>query len=188
MTVTTTYDKSLLIELINKHALQTGQFTLASGKTANFYLDCRKLTLTGEGANVIAAGMMDLLQDDWPDAVGGMAIGADPITSAIVTCAWQRDKPLRGFIVRKQAKEHGTGNQVEGPVVPGDRCVIVEDVVTTGGSSIKAINYARQFGLEVERVLAVVDRQQGGFENFAKHNVQLQSLVTLADLDVPSSD
>ena len=187
MTTTTVYDKSLLIELINKHALQIGKFTLASGKEANFYLDCRKLTLTGDGANVIAAGMIALMQDEWPDAVGGMAIGADPITAAIVTCAWQQEKPLRGFIVRKEPKEHGTGRQVEGPVKAGDRVVIVEDVVTTGGSSIKAINYAREFGLVVEKVLAVVDRQQGAAEKFAEHNVQLLSLVSLADLDIPAS-
>ncbi len=184
MTATTVYDKSLLIELIHKHALQLGEFTLASGNKANFYLDCRKLTLTGEGANVIAAGMIEAMKDDWPDAVGGMAIGADPITAAIVTCAWQQDRDLLGFIVRKQAKEHGTGKQVEGPVQSGQRAVIVEDVVTTGGSSIKAIQYAREFGLVVDKVIAVVDREQGAAENFAQHNVQLHSLLTLSDLKI----
>ena len=183
----TVYDKSRLIRLIHEHALKLGQFTLASGKTANFYLDCRKLTLTGEGCNVIAAGMLDLLQDDFPDAVGGMAIGADPITAGIVTCAWQLEKPLRGFIVRKAAKEHGTGQQVEGPVKPGDRAVIVEDVVTTGGSSVRAIEYAREFGLVVEKVLAVVDRQAGAEESFQKIGVQLHSLVQLSELDIPTT-
>ena len=188
MSTTTVYDKSHLVELIHQHALQIGKFTLASGKEANFYLDCRKLTLTGEGANVIAAGMIELLSENWPDAVGGMAIGADPITAAIVTRAWQQNQDLRGFIVRKEAKEHGTGRQVEGPVQPGDRAVIVEDVVTTGGSSIRAIEYAREFGLEVDTVLAVVDRNAGGAENFAKHGIQLRSLVSLSDLNIPDSD
>lgn len=186
MTITNVYDKSTLISLIHQHALKLGQFTLASGKTANFYLDCRKLTLTGEGANVIAAGMLDLIKDDLPDAVGGMAIGADPITAAIVTCAWQQNLNLRGFIVRKQPKEHGTGQQVEGPVVAGDQAVIVEDVVTTGGSSVRAIEYAREFGLKIEKVLAVVDREAGAAENFAKIGVQLHSLISLSELDIPA--
>ena len=186
MTITNVYDKSKLIELIHEHALKLGQFTLASGKKANFYLDCRKLTLTGEGANVIAAGMLELIKEDLPDAVGGMAIGADPITAAIVTCAWQQDLNLRGFIVRKQPKEHGTGQQVEGPVVSGDRAVIVEDVVTTGGSSIRAIEYAREFGLQVDKVLAVVDREQGAAENFQNIGVELQSLTKLSDLNIPN--
>lgn len=184
MTITGVYDKSTLIQLIRQHALKLGEFTLASGKTANFYLDCRKLTLTGEGANVIAAGMLELIKDDLPDAVGGMAIGADPITAAIVTCAWQQNLQLRGFIVRKEPKEHGTGQQVEGPVVSGDRVVIVEDVVTTGGSSVRAIEYAREFGLTVEKVLAVVDRQQGAEENFRSIGVELHSLVGLDELNI----
>lgn len=186
MNTTTVYDKSHLIELINEHALQIGEFTLASGKRANFYLDCRKLTLTGQGANVIAAGMLELLNKDCPDAVGGMAIGADPITAAIITLAWQQNLDLRGFIVRKEAKAHGTGRQVEGPVQPGDKAVIVEDVVTTGGSSIRAIEYAREFGLVVNKVLAVVDRNAGAAENFAKHGIELHSLVNLSDLDIPA--
>ncbi|MEM9410216.1 MAG: orotate phosphoribosyltransferase [Planctomycetota bacterium] len=185
MSTLTVYNKSSLIELIHRHALELGDFTLASGEQAHFYLDCRKLTLTGEGANMIASGMLELMRTDWPDAVGGMAIGADPITASIVTCAWQQQKELRGFIVRKEQKEHGTGRQVEGPVQPGDRAVIVEDVVTTGGSSIKAIKYARQFGLEIDRIIAIVDRQQGASERFAEIDVQLESLVRLDELDIP---
>ena len=186
MSTTTVYDKSLLIKLIHQHALQLGDFTLASGEKADFYLDCRKLTLTGEGANTISAGMIDLMRGDWPDAVGGMAIGADPITASIVTCAWQQQLPLRGFIVRKEAKEHGTGRQVEGAAQPGDRAVIVEDVVTTGGSSIRAIEYAREFGLKIDRILSIVDRQKGASERFAEIGVRLESLVQLDELDIPS--
>lgn len=187
MTASTVYDKSLLISLIKQHALQLGEFTLASGKTANFYLDCRKLTLTGEGANIIAAGMLAAIGDGLPDAVGGMAIGADPITAAVITCAWQQNKELRGFIVRKEAKAHGTGRQVEGPVQPGDRVIIVEDVVSTGGSSIRAIEYAREFGLKIDRVIAVVDRQMGGGENLDKIGVQLEALVSLDELGIPNN-
>lgn len=183
----TVYDKSNLISLIKQHALRLGEFTLASGKTANFYLDCRKLTLTGEGANIIAAGMLDLIRQDIPDAVGGMAIGADPITAAVTTCAWQQDIDLRGFIVRKEAKAHGTGQQVEGPVKAGDKAIIVEDVVSTGGSSIKAIERAREFGLVIEQAISVVDRQLGGGENLAKIGVKLTSLVSLDELEIPAT-
>ena len=133
------YDRNRLIELVRKDALRFGNFTLASGKKATYYLDCRKITLDGEGANVIAAGILDALGEDFPDAVGGMSIGADPITAAVITCAWQQGKPLKGFIVRKEAKSHGTGQQVEGPVEPGQRAVMMEDVITTGGSSLRAI-------------------------------------------------
>ena len=184
MTTTSVYDKSKLIELIHKHALEFGEFKLASGQTANFYLDCRKLTLTGEGATMVAAGILEELGENWPDAVGGMAIGADPITAAVITSAWQQGRNLRGFIVRKEAKAHGKGQQVEGPVQPGDNVVIVEDVVTTGGSSIAAINHARDFGLNVDRVIAIVDRESGGKERFAEIGVRLTSLVTLGELTI----
>ena len=182
MTTTGVYNQSALIELIRKHALKFGEFQLASGQTANFYLDCRKLTLTGEGANMVAAGVIAELESDWPDAVGGMAIGADPITAAVVTCAGQMSRELRGFIVRKEAKAHGTGQQVEGPVKPGDKAVIVEDVVTTGGSSIRAIEYAREFGLKIDRAIAIVDRESGAADRFADVGVQLTSLVKLSEL------
>lgn len=184
MTTTSVYDKSKLIELIRKHALKFGEFKLASGQIANFYLDCRKLTLTGVGANMVATGILDELAENWPDAVGGMAIGADPITAAVITCAWQQGRDLRGFIVRKEAKAHGTGQQVEGPVQPGETVVIVEDVVTTGGSSIRAIEHVREFGLNVDRVIAIVDRESGGEEKFAQIGVKLTSLVKLSELDV----
>ncbi|HMP79983.1 MAG TPA: orotate phosphoribosyltransferase [Pirellulaceae bacterium] len=179
----TTYDEPRLIELTRSLALKFGEFRLASGQTAQFYLDCRKLTLDGEGANQVAAGMIELLrQTGWPDCLGGMAIGADPITAAVITCAWQIGLPLRGFIVRKEPKSHGTGQQVEGPVSAGDRAVIVEDVVTSGGSSLAAIDRARQAGLLVDRCLAIIDRQQGGAEALSAAGVTLHSLLTAEQL------
>lgn len=178
-----TYSSARLTELIRAQALKFGEFRLASGKTASFYLDCRKLTLDGEGANQIAAGMIEVLKSTgWPDCVGGMAIGADPITAALITCAWQLRMPLRGFIVRKEPKAHGTGQQVEGPIRAGDRAVIVEDVVTSGGSSLKAIQYARDAGLQVDRCLAIIDRQQGAGEAFSQVGVTLHALLTAEQL------
>lgn len=177
-------NRDALIELVREHALQFGDFTLASGKKASYYLDCRKVTLHSRGANLIAQGMLELLASDWPDAVGGMAIGADPITGAVITRAGQTDRLLKGFIVRKEAKGHGTGQDVEGPVVAGERVAIVEDVVTTGGSSLRAIEKAEAFGLEVVRILAVVDRLQGGRDTFEKAGYRYDSLLTIADLGI----
>ncbi|MFG0263162.1 MAG: orotate phosphoribosyltransferase, partial [Novipirellula sp. JB048] len=130
-----TYDRDALLELIRTEALQTGDFTLASGKKATYYLDCRKVTLHPKGANLVAEAMLSVIESagPLPDAVGGMAIGADPITASIVTLAGQRDLPLKGFMVRKEPKGHGMGRQVEGPVQPGQRVIIVEDVITSGG-------------------------------------------------------
>ncbi len=178
------YDRPQLIELIRQQALQFGQFTLASGKQASYYLDCRKVTLDARGAKLIAAGMLELLADDLPDLVGGMAIGADPITGAILTLAGTRDLPLRGIIVRKESKSHGTGKFVEGPFVEGETVVIVEDVVTTGGSSLLAIERCEAVGLKVERVLAIVDRLEGGNEAFAERGYQLTALLTIKDFGI----
>ncbi len=178
------YNQQQLIELVRDKALEFGTFTLASGKQASFYLDCRRLTLDSAGVRVVAEGMLERLARDWPDAVGGMAIGADPITAAIITLADVQGKSLRGFIVRKETKEHGKGRLVEGPVDPGDRVVIVEDVVTTGGSALKAIDRCRAAGLEIAGVLAIVDRLEGGREKFAEHGYQLDTLLTIRDLGI----
>ena len=178
------YDQKRLIELVHKNALKFGDFTLASGKKASYYLDCGKLTLDSEAANVIAQGILETLADDLPDCVGGMAIGADPITAAVITCAWQQKNPLKGFIVRKEAKQHGTGQQVEGPVEPGQRAVMVEDVITTGGSSLRAIEHARDFGLVVDRIVAIVDRGDESAAIFEKVGVNFQSLLHVSDLGV----
>jgi len=178
------FDRQRLIELIKTHALQFGNFTLASGKQASFYLDCRKLTLHPQGANQIAAGMLELLANRIPNAIGGMAIGADPISAATITVAGQRGLDLLGFIVRKEAKQHGTGRQVEGPVEPGMSAVIVEDVVTSGGSALKAVDAARDFGLQVDTILAVVDRLEGGREAIEAAGLQLHTLLTVRDLKI----
>ena len=180
------YDKQRLISLVKETALQFGEFTLSSGKTATYYLDCRKLTLDPRGAVEVGEGILNLLAGRLPDAIGGMAIGADPITAAVITLAGQRDLPLKGFIVRKESKSHGTGRDVEGPVNPGESVVIVEDVVTTGGSSIKAIERAEAFGLKVQGVVAIVDRLEGGSEAFADRGFKLETLLTIRDLGVES--
>ncbi len=173
-----------LIELIREKALEFGDFMLASGQRASFYLDCRKLTLDSESAVVVADAMIRELESDWPDAIGGMAVGAVPLTAAILTRAGEQHRPLKGFFVRKEAKSHGKGLQIEGPIQPGQTVVILEDVVTSGGSAVLAIDACLQFGLQVARVLAIVDRRAGGEEKFRNLGIPFAPLVTLDDLGI----
>lgn len=181
-----TYDREQLKSLLREHSLKFGNFTLASGKTASYYLDCRRITLHPQGANVIAAGMLELItaMSPMPQAVGGMAIGADPITAAIITVAGQRNLPLLGFMVRKEPKDHGTGRQVEGPVEPGQEVVIVEDVITSGGSALAAAEAAQAFGLRVRGVIGIIDRLAGGEAAFAAKGIPLQTLLTVRDFGI----
>lgn len=178
------YDRQKLHDLIRTQALQFGDFTLASGKKASFYLDCRKVTLDSQGAKLIGSGMLELLGDDMPTLLGGMAIGADPITGSILTLAGLQDIPMRGIIVRKEAKTHGTGRFVEGPFEEGEKVVIIEDVVTTGGSSLLAIERCEAVGLRVERVFAIIDRLEGGREAFAAKGYELSTLFTVRDFGI----
>jgi orotate phosphoribosyltransferase len=176
------YDKEALAALIRQKALQFGDFTLASGKKATYYLDGKQVALDPNGARLIAEGILDLLVEGaLPEAIGGMSIGADPITAAVVTMSAVRGTPISGFMVRREPKGHGTNQYIEGPVHPGDRVAIVEDVVTTGGSSLKAIERAEAFGLEVVRVIAIVDRMEGGAEAFAERGVPFTSLLSIRD-------
>jgi orotate phosphoribosyltransferase len=180
------YDRHALQRLVRDKALKFGDFTLASGKKAKYYLDCRQITLDSQGARLIGEGMLDLLANDMPDLVGGMAIGADPITAAILTLAGVRGLPLRGVMVRKEPKQHGTGKLVEGPFREGESIAIVEDVVTTGGSSLLAIERCEEAGLKVQRVLAIIDRLEGGREAFAERGYELTTLFKIEDFGIPT--
>jgi len=174
------YNEEALIALIRHKALKFGNFTLTSGKKASYYLDGKQVTLDPNGARLIADGILDLLgTDHLPAAIGGMSIGADPITAAVVTMSSIRGTPISGFMVRRQSKGHGTDQYIEGPVQPGDEVVIVEDVVTTGGSSLTAIERCEAFGLKVVRVIAIVDRMEGGAEAFAARQYPFASLLTI---------
>jgi orotate phosphoribosyltransferase len=179
------YDKQALIALVRQKALKFGEFTLASGKKATYYLDGKQVTLDPTGARLVAEGILDLLAaGPLPAAVGGMSIGADPITAAVVTMSAVRGTPLLGFMVRKESKGHGTNQFLEGPVTPGQTAVIVEDVVTTGGSSLKAIERAESFGLKIVGVVAIIDRMEGGAQAFAKRGYPLTSLLTIRDFGI----
>lgn len=183
------YERQRLIELFQERALKYGEFQLASGKTSHYYLDGKQVTLHAEGLKLVSEGVLSLLDGVACDAVGGMSIGADPIIGGVLTTAASQGRNLKGFMVRKEAKGHGTRKYLEGPVEPGQKVVILDDVVTTGGSSILAIERAQEFGLEVVLVIGIVDRLQGGAGNFAKHKLRFQSLLTVRDLGVnPEGD
>ena len=176
------YSKPALMDLVRQLALQLGDFTLASGKKSNYYLDCRKVTLDSAGANLIADGMLEAARRrtcPTPSAAWRSGPIRSPRRSSPSPAA--RQKRSSGFIVRKEAKQHGTGRDVEGPVQPGESVVIVEDVVTTGGSSLAAIEKAEAFGLKVRGVLAIIDRLEGGRETLAAHGYDLQTLLTIRD-------
>ena len=179
------YDRQALIALVRERALKFGDFTLTSGKKASYYLDGKQVTLDPAGARLVAEGILEMLDADaMPAAIGGMSIGADPITAAVVTMSAVRGTPISGFMVRRQAKGHGTNQYIEGPVQPGDEVVIVEDVVTTGGSSLAAIERAEQFGLKVGRVIAIIDRVEGGAEAFAARGHKFSSLLSIRDFGI----
>jgi len=183
------FQRQALIEHIRAKALKFGDFTLASGRKSTYYLDGKQVTLDAQGARLIAEGMLELLAGELtggklPAAVGGMSIGADPIVGAVIALAGVRGLPLKGFMVRKEPKGHGTQRFIEGPVQPGEHVAIVEDVVTTGGSSLTAIERAEEFGLKVVGVLAIVDRLEGGAEAFAERGYAFASLLTIRELGV----
>src|SRR5262245_34122926 len=173
--------RNRLIELFRERALKFGSFTLASGKKASYYLDGKQITLHSEGLQLVGEGLLELLEGVSFQAIGGMSIGADPIIGGVLAAAGARNRELLGFLVRKEAKGQGTLRYIEGPVQPGMKVVIVDDVVTTGGSSLQAIDRIQEFGCEVVMVVAIIDRLEGGAANFAARNLRLQSLLTISD-------
>jgi orotate phosphoribosyltransferase len=171
-----------LLQHLLAHSFKTGDFTLASGRKSTYYINGKLTTLDARGAYLVGRMFLAMLADDVPEAVAGLTLGADPIIGAMLSLAGLEDLPLRGCIVRKRAKEHGTKSLVEGALREGDRVVIVEDVVTTGGSSLEAIAAVRAAGCEVRRVLAVVDREEGGRAALAAEGCRLESIFTASEL------
>jgi orotate phosphoribosyltransferase len=172
--------------LLLKLSVRTDRvFRLASGRESNFYIDVKKTSLDAEGAFWIGRLFAETLQNEFPDvqAVGGPTLGADPLTSSTQVVAWSLGRRLTGFIVRKNVKEHGTGNWIEGPALaPGTPVAVTEDVVTTGGSALEGIERLREAGLDVRVVLAVVDRQEGGRERIEAAGYPVRSLFGKSDL------
>jgi orotate phosphoribosyltransferase len=182
----TGFDRGRLIALLKRDALRTGTFTLASGRTSHYYVDGRTVTLSAEGASEVGAGVLELIAD-LPSvaAIGGLTMGADPIVGATLAAAGSGGRPgLLGFLVRKEAKGHGTGKLVEGPLKQGMDVVIVDDVATTGGSSLQAVAAVEAMSCRVARVVVVLDRLEGAAEAFVAKGLDFRAMVTIRDLGV----
>lgn len=177
-------EHSTLIALLAAHSAKRGQFTLASGKQSTFYIDARLTTMSPEGLSTIGPlALSALRQAEWRvNAIGGLTLGADPIAYAISYASADTDQPLRAFTVRKELKAHGTGKLIEGPFKQGDHVAVIEDVITTGGSAIRAIEAVRAAGGVVAGVLALVDREEGGRQTIEKAGVPVIALVTASQI------
>lgn len=173
-----------LLDLLARHSLRRGDFVLASGTRSTYYIDARLTTMRPEGlATIGSLALRAIREAGWqPAAVGGLTLGADPVAYAIAYASYADSKPIRAFTVRKEAKSHGMQQLIEGPLMLGDDVVIVEDVLTTGRSALRAVEAVQQFGGNVLGVLAVVDREEGGTQNLAHAGFKNTSLVTVSQL------
>ena len=173
-----------LIALLAARSAKRGSFTLSSGRQSSLYIDARITTMSPDGLALIGPlGLAAIHDAGWTaDAVGGLTLGADPIACAISYASATSATPLRAFTVRKEPKSHGTGRLIEGPFRSGDRVVVIEDTITTGGSATKAINAVRNEGGSVVGVLALVDRQEGGREALESLSVPVVALVTASEI------
>lgn len=174
--------KSQLLALLERDALKRGDFLLSSGKRSNYYLDGRVITLTPEGAYLTASIILESVKDKKIDALGGPTLGADPIVGAVAALSHLQGIPLKTFIVRKAAKEHGTSRQVEGPPLSrGSRVILVDDVATTGKALIEAKQALDRAGIIADTAIVIVDRNEGAKENLAKEGLKLESVFTIKD-------
>lgn len=178
-----------LARYLNEHALRRGRFTLVSGRVSSYYCDGKLVSFSGQGALLIAEAAIREMQHLRVDAIGGMDMGATPIVSAVVMRLFQMGRPLPAFIVRKQVKGHGTRKPIEGPLpeTPA-RLVMIDDVVTSGGSLLQAIDVVRGLGHTVELAISVLDRDGGGAELMRVNNVPYQPLVTIAELGITNDE
>ena len=171
-----------LLERLAQEAYRRGQFTLASGRESEHYVNCKPVSLSGSGLALISSGMLDHV-DAEAIAVAGLTLGADPLVSGVAMAAALVGRSLDALIVRKQAKGHGTGAWLEGPLPQkGALITVLEDVVTTGGSSLKAVHQLREAGFVVNRVITLVDREEGGAAAMAAADLEFVSLLRLSEV------
>jgi orotate phosphoribosyltransferase len=177
-------DRDRLVALLAERSARRGQFTLASGRQSTLYIDARLTTMSPEGLALIGPLGLAALEDaGWNvQAVGGLTLGADPVSYAVSYASMLAKRPVRAFTVRKEAKQHGTGRLIEGPFRAGDRVAVVEDVVTTGGSALRAIEAVRAADGIVAGVLAVVDREEGGREAIEAAGVEVVALARATEI------
>ena len=172
----------ILLTRLASDCYRHGTFTLSSGRSSDHYVNCKPLALSGSGLALLSPALLDKVEPE-AVAVGGLTLGADPLVSGVAMAAAQAGRALDALIVRKQAKGHGTGAWLEGPLpTPGALITLLEDVVTTGGSSLKAVRQLREAGYKVNRVITIVDREEGGDAAMTADNLELISLYKLSEI------
>jgi orotate phosphoribosyltransferase len=172
-----------LAQILKEKSLQTNvERVLTSGRTSTYYIDAKMTTLDPEGAKLVGQLILDILKPFDIDAIGGYTLGADPIVSVVAALSSETDRPLPAFIVRKEPKKHGERKMIEGPFQQGWKVAVVDDIVTTAGSTLKAIRAVEEEGGEVALALTIVDRLEGGRENLEKGGYKFLSLFTRDDL------
>jgi orotate phosphoribosyltransferase len=177
--------KEELVAMLCRKSFQyrdTPSFRLVSGRTSHYYVNCKPTTLSPRGMFLVGHLVFDAVSDLEPAGVGGMTFGADPISVAAAFASELRGRPFQAFSIRKTRKDHGIVRWMEGDLKPGDRVVIVDDVATTGGSTIRAVERARSEGMEVLRAVILVDRQEGGMEAIAQHVPDARAIVRRNEL------
>jgi orotate phosphoribosyltransferase len=172
-----------LFAILKQRSFKRGDFVLASGARSSWYLDCRVTALSGRASYLIGQLFWERLQGLNIDAVGGMALGAAPLVTAVTCRSAEVGNPVDGFLVRKEAKGHGTAKQIEGNLAPWMRIALLEDVITTGGSTLKAIEAIRAAhpNVQIVKVLALVDREAGGAEHFTRQGIPFESLYSVRE-------
>ena len=183
--------KGRLIRLIYERAFKYSEepiFKLVSGRMSNYYFNCKTVTLHPEGMYLIGNTIFAMIKDLNVKGIGGLTLGADPIADAVAYTSYLKESPIEAFVVRKTAKAHGTMQWIEGNVKAGDRVVIVDDVITTGKSTIEAITRAKEAGLDIVKVIALVDRQEGGYENIMEQLKDIKGDYKLVEAVVTRDD
>ena len=175
-------DRTRLLEILRQDAFFKEKITLSSGKTSDFYIDARRVTLSAEGSYLCAKVILDLLKDEKIDAIGGPTLGADPLLGAIGTLSFQSGKPLNAFIIRKAPKPYGKQQQIEGPLLmPDSRVVLIDDVATTGKSFVESIEVLKKMGIKPLKAVCIVDRKEGAGQILSQHGCPLISIFDLSN-------
>ena len=177
-------DHDRLLTLLAERSARRGQFILASGRESTLYIDARLTTMSSDGLALIGPMALAVLdRAAWEvSAIGGLTLGADPVSYAIAYASASTSRPLRAFTIRKEAKQHGTGRLIEGPFQLGDRVAVVEDVITTGGSALRAVDAIQAAGGIVVGVIALVDRQEGGRETILARGVPVLCMTNAQEI------
>lgn len=176
-------ERQQLLELITKDAYFQKKITLSSGKESDYYIDARLITLQPLGAYLCARQMLDIIGDTPLDAIGGPTLGADPLIGAIGVVSLQQQRPVNNFIIRKEAKAHGMGKQIEGPPLKaGDRVIVIDDVATTGKAFLHSLDVLQAMNVEVVKCICVVDREEGASEAVAQKGSELAAIFRASEI------